>query len=94
MIPVLGQVFAMTAVVAEFLLITESAPAVLAGAAVILRSKRKRNHKDHNSGSGALLRRMEDRQQADRACGGAEAAQLQSLRLHGEGDSREAEAEP
>ena len=43
MIPVLGQVFAMTAVVAEFLLITESAPAVLAGAAVILRSKRKRN---------------------------------------------------
>ena len=43
MIPVLGQVFAMTAVVAEFLLITESAPAVLAGTAVILRSKRKRN---------------------------------------------------
>ena len=43
MIPVLGQVFAMTAVVAEFLLITGSAPAVLAGAAVILRSERKRN---------------------------------------------------
>ena len=43
MIPVLGQVFAMTAVIAEFLLITESAPAVLAGAAVILRSEGKGN---------------------------------------------------